>query len=95
VTFGTKTVSQAFIFPSRLRKRYGGPQDMRDERERRDWRDERDGQNEGGAQSVHVSPVALDVPVARLRALADCFSILLKRSMFGRKAGTQTLTGRS
>ena len=31
-----------------------------------------------GAQSVHVAPVALDVPVARLRALADCFSILLQ-----------------
>jgi len=34
-------------------------------------------------------------PALRSVALAHFFSILLKRSMFGRTAGTQTLTGRS
>jgi hypothetical protein len=48
---------------------------MRGERERRDWRDERDGQNQGGARSVHVAPLALVVPLA-LERLAAFFSIL-------------------
>ena len=97
MTFGTKTVSQAFIFPSRLRKSYGSPRELRRParpiaaRDTRDWRERRDTWNQG----LRVSPIALDVPVLRLRALADLFSILLKGSMFGRNVGTQTLTGRS
>ena len=88
MTFGTKTVSQAFIFPSRLRKSYGSPRELRRPAHSIAARDTWN-------QGLRVSPVAQDVPVSRLRALADLFSILLKRSMLGRKAGAQTLTGRS
>ena len=43
------------------------------ERDRRDGRERRDTRNLG----LRVAPVTLGVPVARLRVLADFFSILL------------------
>ena len=39
----------------------------------RDWRERRDTWNQG----LRVSPIALDVPVSRLKTLTDFFSILL------------------
>ena len=39
----------------------------------RDWRERRGTRNQG----LRVAPVALGVPAARLRALADFFNILL------------------
>ena len=39
----------------------------------RDWRERRGTRNQG----LRVAPVALGVPAARLRALADSFNILL------------------
>ena len=62
-----------------LRKNYFGTAELRwparpiAARDTRDWREKRDTWNQG----LRVSPVALDVPVARLRALADFFCSLL------------------
>ena len=65
--------------PSKLQKNYFGTAELRGlarptaARDTRDWRERRDTCNQG----LCVSSVALDVPVARLRALADLFRSLL------------------
>ena len=71
---------EGYIAPSsRLRKNYFSTAELRwparptAARDTRDWWERRDTCNQG----LRVSPVALDVPVARLRALADLFRSLL------------------